>query len=155
VRTGGARAVEHGCAPGSTSASAPTTLGTQAVKLFDRAATGLRDSEARTPGFDPLTVQVEVDDHKAYYPGATKLSVRLTGDRETGQLLGGQLPGSHGAEVSKRIDILATAIHNANVVADLADLDLSYTPPLGSPWDAVQQAAHAWLQPALEDTGQR
>ena len=26
----------------------------------------------------------------------------------------------------------------------IADLDLSYTPPLGSPWDAVQVAAHAW-----------
>lgn len=122
------------------------TLGTQAVKLFDRvaAATGLRDSEARTAGFDPLTVQVDVDDHKAYYPGATKLAVRLTGDRGTGRLLGGQLLGAYGAEVSKRIDILATAIHNSNAVADLADIDLSYTPPLGSPWDAIQQAAHAW-----------
>ena len=89
-------------------------------------------------------MQVDVDDHKAYYPGATKLAVRLTGDRGTGQLLGGQLLGSYGAEVSKRIDILAAAIHNANAVADLADLDLSYTPPLGSPWDALQQAAHAW-----------
>jgi NADPH-dependent 2,4-dienoyl-CoA reductase/sulfur reductase-like enzyme len=122
------------------------TLGTQAVKLFDRvaAATGLQDSESRAAGFDPLTVQVDVDDHKAYYPGATNLAVRLTGDRGTGQLLGGQLLGSYGAEVSKRIDILAAAIHNSNAVADLADLDLSYTPPLGSPWDAVQQAAHTW-----------
>ena len=122
------------------------TLGTQAVKLFDRvaAATGLRDDEAQAAGFDPLTVQVDVDDHKAYYPGATELSVRLTGDRGTGRLLGGQLLGSYGAEVSKRIDILAAAIHNANAVAELADLDLSYTPPLGSPWDALQQAAHAW-----------
>lgn len=122
------------------------TLGTQAVKLFDSvaAATGLRDSEARAAGFEPLTVQVDVDDHKAYYPGATRLAVRLTGDRETGQLLGGQLLGSYGAEVSKRIDILAAAIHNRNAVADLADIDLSYTPPLGSPWDALQQAAHAW-----------
>jgi hypothetical protein len=24
------------------------------------------------------------------------------------------------------------------------DLDLSYTPPLGSPWDAVQAGAQAW-----------
>jgi hypothetical protein len=24
------------------------------------------------------------------------------------------------------------------------DLDLSYTPPLGSPWDAVQHAAQGW-----------
>jgi hypothetical protein len=54
----------------------------------------------------------------------------------SGQLLGGQLLGSCGAEVSKRIDVLAAAIHNANAVAELADLDLSYTPPLGSPWDA-------------------
>lgn len=122
------------------------TLGTQAVKLFDRvaAATGLRDAEARDAGFDPLTVQLELDDHKAYYPGATKLSVRLTGDRNSGQLLGGQLMGSYGAEVSKRIDILAAAIHNGNAVADLADLDLSYAPPLGSPWDAIQHAAHTW-----------
>lgn len=122
------------------------TLGTQAVRLFDRvaAATGLRDPEAQDAGFDPLTIQVDVDDHKAYYPGATPLSVRLTGDRGTGRLIGGQLLGSYGAEVSKRIDILAAAIHNGNTVADLADLDLSYTPPLGSPWDAIQQAAHTW-----------
>jgi hypothetical protein len=26
----------------------------------------------------------------------------------------------------------------------LNDLDLSYTPPLGSPWDAIQMSAQAW-----------
>jgi hypothetical protein len=26
----------------------------------------------------------------------------------------------------------------------VSDLDLSYTPPLGSPWDAVQIATQAW-----------
>jgi hypothetical protein len=29
-------------------------------------------------------------------------------------------------------------------VDGLNDLDLSYTPPFGSPWDAVQLAAQAW-----------
>jgi hypothetical protein len=29
-------------------------------------------------------------------------------------------------------------------VDDVSDLDLAYTPPLGSPYDAVQAAAHAW-----------
>ena len=122
------------------------SLGTQAIKIFDRvaAATGLRDREAATAGLAPLTAQVDVDDHKRYFPGATTLSVRLTADRHTGQLLGGQLLGSYGAEVSKRIDVLAAAIQNRNTVATLAQLDLSYTPPLGSPWDALQQAAHAW-----------
>jgi hypothetical protein len=28
----------------------------------------------------------------------------------------------------------------------ISDLDLSYTPPLGSPWDAVQLAAQAWTR---------
>jgi NADPH-dependent 2,4-dienoyl-CoA reductase/sulfur reductase-like enzyme len=103
-------------------------------------------------------VQVDVDDHKAYSPGATKLAARLTGDRRTGRLLGGQLVGSYGAGVSQRIDVLAAAIHNANTVAELADLDLSYTPPLGSPWDALQQAAHAWqaaAAPPVAGAGQR
>jgi hypothetical protein len=29
-------------------------------------------------------------------------------------------------------------------VDDLNDLDLSYTPPVSSPWDPVQMSAQAW-----------
>jgi hypothetical protein len=29
-------------------------------------------------------------------------------------------------------------------VDELNDLDLSYSPPLGSPWDPLQQAAQQW-----------
>ena len=28
----------------------------------------------------------------------------------------------------------------------MSELDLSYTPPLGSPWDAVQMGAQAWVR---------
>jgi hypothetical protein len=28
----------------------------------------------------------------------------------------------------------------------VSDLDLSYTPPLGSPWEAVQMGAQAWVR---------
>jgi hypothetical protein len=31
----------------------------------------------------------------------------------------------------------------------MSDLDLSYTPPLGSPWEAVQMGAQAWVKQAL------
>ena len=31
-------------------------------------------------------------------------------------------------------------------VTAVSDLDLSYTPPLGSPWDATQLAAQAWVR---------
>jgi NADPH-dependent 2,4-dienoyl-CoA reductase/sulfur reductase-like enzyme len=126
------------------------SLGTQVVKIFDHAAarTGLRDHEARAGGFDPVTVGSEADDHKAYYPGSHRISMRFTGDRATGRLLGVQLFGHKDAEIAKRIDIAATAIFHGMTVDEVSDLDLSYTPPLGSPWDAIQAGAQAWTRHA-------
>lgn len=122
-------------------------VGTQSLKCFDRvvARTGLRHGEASDHGFLPMTIELETPDHKAYYPGATPINIRLTGDRKTGRLLGAQMIGYQGAEVSKRIDIIAAALFSDLQIADLADLDLSYTPPLSSPWDPVQMAAFKWL----------
>ena len=124
------------------------SLGTQVVKVFDHAVarTGLRDHEAAPAGFDPFTVGAEADDHKAYYPGSHRIRMRVTGDRNTGRLLGMQLFGHKHAEIAKRIDIAATAIYHGMTVDALSDLDLSYTPPLGSPWEAVQMGAQAWAR---------
>ena len=123
------------------------SLGTQVVKIFDQAAarTGLRDHEAAA-GFDPVTTESAADDHKAYYPGSHRITIRDTGDRTTGRLLGMQLFGHKNAEIAKRTDIAATAIYHGMTVDAVSDLDLSYTPPLGSPWDAVQMAAQAWVR---------
>jgi NADPH-dependent 2,4-dienoyl-CoA reductase/sulfur reductase-like enzyme len=124
------------------------SLGTQVVKIFDQAAarTGLRDHEAAAAGFDPVTVAAEADDHKAYYPGSHRIAMRFTGDRATGRLLGVQLFGHRHAEVAKRIDIAATAIFHGMTADAVSDLDLSYTPPLGSPWDAIQMGTQAWVR---------
>ena len=124
------------------------TLGTQSVKIFNRVAarTGLKDDEALKEGFSPLSVDVETWDHKAYYPHAKKMRIRITGDKKTGKLLGAQIIGAYGAEVSKRIDTVAAAIHNGMTMEALNDRDLAYTPPLSSPWDPVQMAAQAWSQ---------
>src|SRR5712691_6181576 len=124
------------------------SLGTQVVKIFDQAAarTGLRDHEATAAGYDPVTISSGADDHKAYYPGSHRIAMRFTGDRQTGRLLGVQLFGHRNAEIAKRIDIAATAIFHSMTVDAISDLDLSYTPPLGSPWDAVQAGAQAWTR---------
>lgn len=129
------------------------SLGTQVVKLFHLVAarTGLREEEASKAGFDPFTHQVTVWDHKAYYPGAHEMQVRITGDRTTGKLLGAQMLGHKHSEVSKRIDVFATALFHGMQVEELSDLDLSYTPPLSSPWDPVQMGAQAWNR-ALAET---
>ena len=122
------------------------SLGTQVVKIFDQAAarTGLRDHEAAAAGFDPVTVGSQADDHKAYYPGSHRISMRFTADRSTRRLLGVQLFGHRHAEIAKRVDIAATAIFHGMTIDAISDLDLSYTPPLGSPWDAIQIGAQAW-----------
>jgi NADPH-dependent 2,4-dienoyl-CoA reductase/sulfur reductase-like enzyme len=122
------------------------TVGTQVVKVFDLvlARTGLLEQEAKAAGFDPLTIEGTYWDHKVYYPGAKPVYIRLTGDRHTGRLLGAQLVGAVQTEVAKRIDIIATAVFHAMTVEALSDLDLSYTPPLGSPWDLVQMCAQQW-----------
>jgi NADPH-dependent 2,4-dienoyl-CoA reductase/sulfur reductase-like enzyme len=126
------------------------SLGTQVVKIFDHAAarTGLRDHEATAAGYDPVTITAEADDHKAYYPGSHRITMRVTGDRATGRLLGMQLFGHRHAEIAKRIDIAATAIFHGMTADAVSDLDLSYTPPLGSPWEAIQMGTQAWVRSA-------
>ena len=118
------------------------TLGTQSVKIFDKvvARTGLNEKEARDAGFRPVTVTSETWDHKVYYPPAHKLHLRVTADRETRRLLGAQMIGAYGTEVSKRIDIFAAALSHGATVDEFLAYDLSYTPPLSSPWDPVQTA---------------
>jgi NADPH-dependent 2,4-dienoyl-CoA reductase/sulfur reductase-like enzyme len=122
------------------------SLGTQVVKIFNLVAarTGLRDHEASSVGYSPVSSTAIADDHKAYYPGAQPISIRITGDQQTGKLLGAQLVGARGTETAKRVDTYATALFHGMTVAELSELDLSYTPPLGSPWDAVQIAAQIW-----------
>jgi NADPH-dependent 2,4-dienoyl-CoA reductase/sulfur reductase-like enzyme len=122
------------------------SLGTQVVKVFNRiaAGTGLRDVSAVKAGFEPLTVTLTTLDHNAYYSGAEEMHIGVTGDRRTGRLLGAQIVGHANSEVAKRIDIVATAIFSNLLVENLIDLDLSYTPPLSSPWEPVQKATMKW-----------
>jgi NADPH-dependent 2,4-dienoyl-CoA reductase/sulfur reductase-like enzyme len=122
------------------------TVGTEVVKIFDliAARSGLKDDDAPKFGFDPVTVSGEYWDHKVYYPGSKKLIIRLTGDRKTGRLLGVQMLGQPETLVAKRIDTAAAALFSGSSVDELNDLDLSYSPPLNSPWDPLQSCAQAW-----------
>jgi len=125
------------------------SMGTQVVKVFDQiaAGTGLRDAQASKAGFNPMTVNLTTSDRNPYYPGVKEITVCITGDRDTGRLLGAQIVGHHDSEAAKRIDIIATSLHDGLLVENLCDLDLSYTPPLSSPWDPVQKAAMKWKNP--------
>jgi NADPH-dependent 2,4-dienoyl-CoA reductase/sulfur reductase-like enzyme len=124
------------------------SVGTQVVKIFDMAIarTGLRQSDAAEAGIDAATTASAFSDHKAYYPGAEEIRFRVTGNRISGKLLGAQIAGNWKSEVSKRIDIFAAALFHGMTADGLNDLDLSYTPPLSSPWDPVQMSVQAWIR---------
>lgn len=124
------------------------SVGTQVVKVFDLAVarTGLLQTEAKSEGIETaVTIESKFWDHKAYYPGAKEMHFRVMGDSISGKLLGAQIAGHWKSEVSKRIDIFAAALFHGMSVDQLNDFDLSYTPPLSSPWDPVQMSAQAWL----------
>jgi hypothetical protein len=101
-------------------------------------------NEWGSPGSAPNTHATTADDHKRHYPGAQPIHIRITGDTTTGRLLGAQLVGHRDTAVAKRVDTCAGALHHRMTVAEVDDLDLSYTPALGSPYDAVQVATHRW-----------
>lgn len=117
-------------------------IGSQVLRAFDVivARTGLLPNEATAAGFMPITTTAVVDDHKGYFPGAEKITIRVTADKESHKILGAQLVGKYGSEVAKRADVFATAIYNDMTIEAFSDLDLTYSPVVGAPWDAVQAA---------------
>ncbi|MFW6458488.1 MAG: FAD-dependent oxidoreductase [Halodesulfurarchaeum sp.] len=135
-----------GRAVGQTVAGAPTPVGpivgTAAVKAFDleAARTGLvHEDRAADAGFDPVSKTITTRSRAGYYPGGSPITVTLLGDRETGRVLGASMVGSEG--VTKRIDTIATALHEGLTVEKLQRLDLAYAPPFGPTWDPVLTAA--------------
>ncbi|WP_319558961.1 FAD-dependent oxidoreductase [Marispirochaeta sp.] len=117
--------------------------GTSIVRVFEAVAgsTGLNLNQARQAGFRAEAVTVHKEHHTSYYPGARQVTVMVIYDRETGRILGGQTAGLAGAD--RRLDVLATAAAAGMRVHELSELDLAYSPPLGSANDAINMAAFA------------
>lgn len=121
-------------------------IGTTVLKVFELgvARTGLTSSEAAAARIPLVAARIETDDHASYYPGARKVWIKLIIDRESRRLIGAQAAGY--GDVSKRIDVAATAISSGMTIDDVAQLDLAYSPPYSSLWDPLLVAAHAVIR---------
>ena len=117
-------------------------LGTSVVRVFEAVAgiTGFSLKQARSLGIDADAVAVHKEHHTSYFPGAETVSAMIVYDRETGIILGGQTAGYKGAD--KRLDVIATAAAAKLTIHDLADIDLAYSPPIGTANDAINMAAY-------------
>jgi NADPH-dependent 2,4-dienoyl-CoA reductase/sulfur reductase-like enzyme len=115
-------------------------LATSITKVCDLAVacTGLTVREAKEKGYDVVSSVIKAGNHAGYYPDYTKITIKLVVEKDSGRVLGGQIIGKDG--VDKRIDVLATAIHNEMKAAELIDIDLSYAPPFSVPKDGLMIA---------------
>jgi NADPH-dependent 2,4-dienoyl-CoA reductase/sulfur reductase-like enzyme len=114
---------------------------TAVVKVFDLevARAGLTLVEAEAIKMNVKSISISSRSRAHYYPGHQPITVKLIFESASGRLLGGQIIGKEGA--AKRIDVLATALHQKMTVGDISELDLSYAPPYAPVWDPILIAA--------------
>ncbi len=117
-------------------------VGTGITKVFENviAKTGLTMSAAKAAGYDAVSIMMHAPDHASYYPGVTRMALKVIYDKKTGKLLGAQGLGQNG--VDKRIDAVATAIKSGWTVYDLADMEYAYAPPFNGPKDPLNMIGY-------------
>ena len=118
------------------------TQGTSIAKIFDlvAASTGANEKMLRQLGIPHEVSFTHSASNAMYYPGATRLSMKLIFDRSDGRVLGAQIVGSQG--VDKRIDDIAGVIRREGTVYDLQELELAYAPPFSSAKDPANMAGY-------------
>lgn len=117
-------------------------LNTAVCKMFDWSlgACGLSERVAKQLGYDTVTAIVPGPDITHFMPGKKLIMTRLVGDRATGKILGVQIVGP--GKVDKRIDTMAAALTFGVTAKQLANIDLSYAPPLSSAMENLTNAAN-------------
>ena len=116
------------------------SLGSACLKVMDLEAgrTGLSEQEAINLGINYKTVFITDMNQTSYYPGQTKINVKLIYNADTKVILGGQVVGRKDAV--QRVNVLATAIFAKLTTDQLAMLDLCYAPPFARTWDVLNIA---------------
>lgn len=131
---------------GLTTVPQAPVLATAVVRVFSQVAamTGANRRTLDAAGVDYETIRIHPGDHAGYYPGVKTVHLMGFFERATGKLLGAASVGPLGG-VDKRIDVLATAIRSGMTAEDLAELELCYSPPVGSAKDPINMLGFTML----------
>ena len=108
------------------------------VMNLEAGRTGLSEQEDMNLGINYKTVFITDMNQTSYYPGQSKINVKLIYNADTKVILGGQIVGRKDAV--QRVNILATAIFAGLTTDQLAMLDLCYAPPFARTWDVLNIA---------------
>jgi len=120
----------------------PGVLGTAVLKVlnWNSGKTGLGQQQAEELGYKVITVVNSAHDRTHYHPSHGLVIMKMIVDRESQKILGAQAIGP--GDVSKRIDVVATAIHFGSTVEEFAGIDLGYAPPFSTPIDLTHHTAN-------------
>lgn len=119
-------------------------IGSSAIKVFDYngASTGLNESliKALNININYDVVRIILNDKVGIMPDASPIHFKLLFEVPTGKILGAQAIGK--GDVTKRIDLIASAIKFGGTLEDLKDLELCYAPPFSTAKDVVNYAGY-------------
>ncbi len=119
-------------------------IGSSAIKVFDYngASTGLNESLIKVLNLNINydVVRVILSDKVGIMPDAAPMHFKLLYEVPTGKILGAQAIGK--GDVTKRVDIIATAIKFGGTLEDLKDLELCYAPPFSTAKDITNYAGY-------------
>ncbi len=101
--------------------------------------TGLTERKASLLGYNPISATVTKNDKVGYMPDVSNITLKLTADYESGQILGAQAVGAGDAD--KRINALTAALLAKMSVTDFYKNDLTYAPPYSPTIDPLLNAA--------------
>ncbi|MGN2370712.1 FAD-dependent oxidoreductase [Clostridium cagae] len=119
-------------------------IGSSAIKVFNYngASTGLNESliKVLNMNINYDIVNIILNDKVGIMPKSSPIYFKMLYEVPTGKILGAQAIGK--GDVTKRIDIIATAIKFGGTVEDLKDLELCYAPPFSTAKDVVNYAGY-------------
>jgi len=107
------------------------------------AATGLTAQAAKEAGIETVAGRIRTLSKPYFYPGAERIIVKLTVDRNNKKVVGGQIIGDGAAE---RVNLLAFAIKHNATVDELAQMEYCYAPPVNECIEPLVMAAEAILR---------
>lgn len=118
----------------------PGVVGTAITKVFELEVgrSGLTYKQAVEEGFNAVYVDITHGSRSHYYPGGSKLNLRLVADKDSHKVLGLQITGREG--VLAKVDTIAAVLTAGLKTEDLKMLDLAYAPPFAPVWDALTVA---------------
>lgn len=117
------------------------------TRFFDYtfSKTGLSFSRAREyaqfVNLKPIEYTVVKKDKAGYMPDANELTIKLTADKRSGEILGAQAIG-YSQNVLPRINTITSLLKSRATIDELLHLDLPYSPPYSATIDPILTCAY-------------